>query len=332
MLQSISLRGTSAQRHYRLLHNATVLVLRGIEHRGDLPQVQVCQSAPFEQVQARLNDRLPASRSFDRRRLFMEAQRRVACITASVGGSIRAVQAVFQQGEDGIEGGAGIGLTTDELGDLEDIARDGAGGDVVGLTAELGGDGGRTDIPIELVTTGRWNLAALIADHFSDGRIFLAGDAAHQLPPNRGGFGANTGIDDAHNLAWKLAAVLSGRSDPRLLDTYDTERRPIADLRHDQLFARADYKAYLTGPASDTPVLDDSAIELGQLYRSAAVLGADASLPPAALPEQWAGRPGTRAPHRWITLDGRSARRSISSGTTGYYCPAITAGAPPPPR
>lgn len=163
---------------------------------------------------------------------------------------------------------------------------------------------GRTDIPIELITTGRWNLAALIADHFSDGRIFLAGDAAHQLPPNRGGFGANTGIDDAHNLAWKLEAVLSGRSDPRLLDTYDAERRPIADLRHDQLFARADYKAYLTGPASDTSVLDDSAIELGQLYRSAAVLGADASLPPAALPEQWAGQPGTRAPHLWITLDG----------------------------
>lgn len=163
---------------------------------------------------------------------------------------------------------------------------------------------GRTDIPIELITTGRWNLAALIADHFSAGRIFLAGDAAHQLPPNRGGFGANTGIDDAHNLAWKLAAVLSGRSDPRLLDTYDAERRPIADLRHDQLFARADYKAYLTGPASDTPVLDDSAIELGQLYRSAAVLGADASLPPAALPERWAGQPGTRAPHLWGTVDG----------------------------
>ncbi|WP_228002294.1 FAD-dependent monooxygenase [Nocardia australiensis] len=164
---------------------------------------------------------------------------------------------------------------------------------------------GCTDIPIELVTTGRWELAALIADRFSVRRVFLAGDAAHQLPPNRGGFGANTGIDDAHNLAWKLAAVLSGKSQPRLLDTYDAERRPIADLRHDQLFARADYKAYLATPQSDVPVLDDASIELGQLYRSAAVLGAGADLPPAQRPGQWAGQPGTRAPHLWITVDDR---------------------------
>lgn len=162
---------------------------------------------------------------------------------------------------------------------------------------------GRADIPIELVTTGRWDLAALIADRFSAGRIFLAGDSAHQLPPNRGGFGANTGIDDAHNLAWKLAAVLAGSSAARLLDTYDAERRPIAELRHDQLFARADYKAYLQAPMSDTVVLDDTAIELGQLYRSTAILGAGAELPPAQRPDQWAGQPGTRAPHLWITVD-----------------------------
>ncbi|WP_328389218.1 FAD-dependent monooxygenase [Nocardia sp. NBC_00416] len=159
---------------------------------------------------------------------------------------------------------------------------------------------GRTDIPIELITTGRWELAALIADRFSDGRVFLAGDAAHQLPPNRGGFGANTGIDDAHNLAWKLAAVLAGKAEPRLLDTYDAERRPIADLRHDQLFARADYKAYLRTPESAAPILDDTAVELGQLYRSAAVLGADDQLPPARRPREWAGQPGTRAPHLWV--------------------------------
>ncbi|GAA1250268.1 FAD-dependent oxidoreductase [Prauserella halophila] len=163
---------------------------------------------------------------------------------------------------------------------------------------------GRTDIPIELVTTGRWDLAGLIADRFSCGRVLLAGDAAHQLPPNRGGFGANTGIDDVHNLAWKLAAVLAGKSEPRLLDTYDAERQPIADLRHDQLFARADYKAYLATPRTDVPVLDDASIELGQLYRSAAVLGADADLPPAQRPDQWAGQPGTRAPHLWVTIDG----------------------------
>jgi len=161
---------------------------------------------------------------------------------------------------------------------------------------------GRTDVPIELITTGRWELAALIADRFCAGRVFLVGDAAHQLPPNRGGFGANTGIEDVHNLAWKLAAVLSGESAPGLLETFDAERRAIAELRHEQIFARADYKAYLKTPKSDVPVLPDEAMELGQLYRSAAVVGADAALPPARRPDEWAGQPGTRAPHLRIMV------------------------------
>jgi putative polyketide hydroxylase len=156
---------------------------------------------------------------------------------------------------------------------------------------------GRSDLPVELLTTGRWELAALIADRFRDGRVFLAGDAAHQLPPNRGGFGANTGIEDAHNLAWKLAAVLSGQSTSEILDTYDAERRPIAWLRHDQIFARADYKSFLDTGAPAVPVIDGDAMELGQLYRSAAVLGAGGELPAARRPDQWAGQPGTRAPH-----------------------------------
>lgn len=162
---------------------------------------------------------------------------------------------------------------------------------------------GLADVPVELITTGRWELAALIADRFSSGRVFLAGDAAHQLPPNRGGFGANTGIDDAHNLAWKLAAVLAGQSAPELLATYDTERRAIAQLRHEQIFARADYKAYMKTPRSGAVVLDDAAIELGQLYRSGAVAGAADGLPPARPPDEWAGQPGTRAPHLWVTVD-----------------------------
>lgn len=172
---------------------------------------------------------------------------------------------------------------------------------------------GRDDLPIEVITTGRWELAALIADRFSIDRVFLAGDAAHQLPPNRGGFGANTGIDDAHNLAWKLAAVLSGTSSPALLDSYDSERRPIADLRHDQLFARVDYKAHLKTASSSVPILDDTAIELGQLYRSAAIMVSNtvaesrtvAELPAARVPAEWAGQPGTRAPHLWCRWAGR---------------------------
>lgn len=164
---------------------------------------------------------------------------------------------------------------------------------------------GRPDLPIELLATGRWELAALIAGQFCSGRVFLVGDAAHQLPPNRGGYGANTGIEDAHNLAWKLAAVLAGQSRAGLLDTYDPERRPIAWLRHEQIFARADYKARIGTGESGVPIIDDDAMELGQLYRSAAIMGAGADLPPAQRPDQWAGQPGTRAPHLRVITDGR---------------------------
>jgi 2-polyprenyl-6-methoxyphenol hydroxylase-like FAD-dependent oxidoreductase len=164
---------------------------------------------------------------------------------------------------------------------------------------------GRDDLPIEIITTGRWELTALIADRFREGRVFLAGDSAHTLPPTRGGFGANTGIHDAHNLAWKLEAVLAGTSNPALLDTYDAERRPIAWTRLLQTFARPDYARAAKGFAQGVALFDDVALELGQLYRSAGIAAADASLPDAALPETWSGQPGTRALHRWISRGGQ---------------------------
>ncbi|KAI0545162.1 2,4-dichlorophenol 6-monooxygenase [Xylaria curta] len=167
---------------------------------------------------------------------------------------------------------------------------------------------------VEILTEGTWDLRASIADSFIGGaakRVFLAGDAAHTLPPNRGGYGANTGIADAHNIAWKLAAVLSGLSAPSLLDTYDEERRPVARARHDQIFARDDYKAYAAGSEwqkqqenkeEKAEIIDDVAMELGQIYRSTAMDrgqgGEDlALLPDAKTPTEWAGQPGTRAPH-----------------------------------
>jgi len=156
---------------------------------------------------------------------------------------------------------------------------------------------GRADVPVELITSGRWVLSAQIADTFSRGRVHLIGDAAHTLPPARGGYGANTGIEDAHNLAWKLAGVLAGESLPGLLDSYDAERRPVAWLRHSQIFARADYAAEATELEKRGAVFPDEAIELGQLYRSRSVIGAGEELPPARHPAQWAGQPGTRAPH-----------------------------------
>jgi putative polyketide hydroxylase len=164
---------------------------------------------------------------------------------------------------------------------------------------------GRSDVAFELMTTGCWVLSALIADRFADRRVFLAGDAAHTLPPARGGYGANTGIEDAFNLAWKLKKVLKGTSAPALLETYDEERRPIAWLRHDQIFARPDYEKWATETEKQTKILDDDAMELGQLYRSKAVIGAGKDLPPAMRPEQWAGQPGTRVPHLWVCVDGQ---------------------------
>jgi 2-polyprenyl-6-methoxyphenol hydroxylase-like FAD-dependent oxidoreductase len=83
-------------------------------------------------------------------------------------------------------------------------------------------------IPVQILGHRPWTPGvALVADRFAEGRVFLAGDAAHLFTPT-GGFGMNTGIDDAANLAWKLAATIQGWGRPRLLASYETERRPIA--------------------------------------------------------------------------------------------------------
>jgi 2-polyprenyl-6-methoxyphenol hydroxylase-like FAD-dependent oxidoreductase len=81
-----------------------------------------------------------------------------------------------------------------------------------------------------------WQAVADIAGKYFDGRVFLAGDAVHVVPPN-GGFGGNTGVHDAHNLAWKLALVLKGTAGPGLLATYDAERRPVGEFTVQQSYA-----------------------------------------------------------------------------------------------
>jgi putative polyketide hydroxylase len=169
-----------------------------------------------------------------------------------------------------------------------------------------------TPVAARILAVGRWELTGLIADRFRKGRVFLAGDAAHTLPPTRGGYGANTGIADAFNLAWKLAAVLSGRSEEALLDSYEQERRPIAWLRFQQTFARPDYARYADSALRATPLLDPVAIELGELYQSS-IVAQGTDLPPVRLPEEWRGQPGTRAPHRVVTRDG------VSMSTLDFY-------------
>ncbi len=81
---------------------------------------------------------------------------------------------------------------------------------------------GQPDLEAELMSTFSWEVAALIADKYRHDRVFLAGDAAHVWPPY-GGLNGNTGIQDVHNLAWKLAEVLDGTAGPALLDTYEGE-------------------------------------------------------------------------------------------------------------
>ena len=78
----------------------------------------------------------------------------------------------------------------------------------------------------ELTYVGFWDLRIAIADRYRAGRVFIAGDAAHSHPPY-GGYGINTGLEDARNLGWKLAATLQGWGGAALLDSYDAERRPV---------------------------------------------------------------------------------------------------------
>lgn len=148
--------------------------------------------------------------------------------------------------------------------------------------------------------------------------MFLAGDAAHTLPPTRGGYGANTGIDDVHNLAWKLQLVLEGRASPALLETYSAERQPIGWLRHQQTFARPDYAKHAT-KVVDVPLIEEQAMELGQLLRSEAVLGASEELPPAKRPDEWKDQPGVRAPHVWLD---EAAKRSTIDAFGSNFCVA----------
>ncbi|MFT4131741.1 MAG: FAD-dependent monooxygenase [Labrys sp. (in: a-proteobacteria)] len=166
---------------------------------------------------------------------------------------------------------------------------------------------GRPGIKAEPVDIRAWEVAAAIADRFREGRAFLVGDAAHLMPPT-GAFGGNTGIHDAHNLAWKLAMVLKGEADPRLLDSYDAERRPIVQATLAQALARL--QSWFKDPSKRlppaVPVVPDYDVVLGQRLEAGA-------FPPAGLMSSTpfeshatlAANPGTRAPHLWLERDGQ---------------------------
>jgi hypothetical protein len=146
-------------------------------------------------------------------------------------------------------------------------------------------------------------IGAQVAQQYRLGRIFLIGDAAHIVPPT-GGFGANTGIQDAHNLAWKLAAVVKEQAGSALLDTYHAERHPVGLLTMEQALARWGTRVGAGRDGAEARLLDYAAIVFGYRYQSAAAIDADGDRP-VVLPAELSGQPGTRAPHVWLERGGQ---------------------------
>jgi 2-polyprenyl-6-methoxyphenol hydroxylase-like FAD-dependent oxidoreductase len=160
-------------------------------------------------------------------------------------------------------------------------------------------------MPVTIKDIATWRATADIADRYRDGRVFLAGDAAHVVPPN-GGFGGNTGVQDAHNLAWKLAYVLNGTAGPGLLDSYQAERWPVGEFTVEQSYSRYVTRvAPYLGTDGIQPVKDDLYLELGYRYASAAVMTEPGDDATPVHPGEGGGRPGTRAPHAWVQRDGQ---------------------------
>ncbi|MDS0139699.1 MULTISPECIES: FAD-dependent monooxygenase [unclassified Amycolatopsis] len=186
---------------------------------------------------------------------------------------------------------------------------------------------GDPDLAVEVLSALPWRVRGLLADRFRAGRVFLAGDAAHAVPP-LGAFGANTGIADAHNLAWKLAAVLDGSAGPALLDTYEAERRPVAALALEQALLRLEDPRlhWEQGPAAAAAraaagVVNAPIVHLGFRYASTAVLGARTALP-STEDVILDGTPGSRVPHTWLgdglsTLDLVGRRLTLLAGPSG---------------
>ena len=154
---------------------------------------------------------------------------------------------------------------------------------------------GISDLPVRFKTALSWEMNALVANRFQQDRVFLVGDAARTQPPS-GGLGGNTGIAEAHNLAWKLAAVLRDEAGEDLLATYDAERRPLADYTAEQM-ALLSRQRQNEGSAGIT--VDPVAVNAGYRYGAGAIVPETGSehLPLIQHPDRWRGEPGTYAPY-----------------------------------
>lgn len=184
---------------------------------------------------------------------------------------------------------------------------------------------GAPDLEIDVHSVGTWSLGANTACQYRQGRVFLVGDAAHQFPPT-GGLGMNTGLVDADNLGWKLAAVLQGWAAESLLDTYESERRPVALANaessivnlmkmadagigpntlavaaklesDDPEVAAAERVRMAAVVPQQRPHFDYLELELGYVYGAqAGVADCDPITTPVV---------GGRLPHHWVSLDGK---------------------------
>jgi putative polyketide hydroxylase len=155
----------------------------------------------------------------------------------------------------------------------------------------------------KVLGTHPWIVGSWVAERFREGRIFLAGDSAHVTPP-AGGFGASLGVHDAHNLCTKLGQVLSGEASEKLLDCYEPERLPVANLTVDQATSRFKGLRSTGGPETAPTLYDETAITLGYRYYSDAILSEDLETSPVN-PGALSGQPGTRAPHVAISNGGK---------------------------
>jgi len=166
---------------------------------------------------------------------------------------------------------------------------------------------GIPDLPVEIKSVLTWEAAVRVADRFADRRVLLAGDAVHQIPP-AGAYGASTGIQEAHNLAWKLSLVLKGLAAPSLLDTYEMERRPVARFTAEQAGMRMRRELRTSFNQTEAEHEEGLAhtllVTAGYHYRSPAVL-ADGVAPPSIDRLALAGRPGERMPHVWLAREGQ---------------------------
>jgi putative polyketide hydroxylase len=195
---------------------------------------------------------------------------------------------------------------------------------------------GAPDLDVAVLSALTWQITVRLADRFADGRVFLVGDAAHTTAAI-GAFGLNTGVADAHNLAWKLAAVLAGRAGPRLLDTYATERRPVAAMTLDQAMKRLqDARLHWgSGPQIEAKrrevgIIAAPIVHVGYRYGSAAVVDPAPELP-STTDVVLDGTPGSRLPHLPLgpgasTLDLVGSRFAVLAAGPGWAGAAAAAG------